>query len=258
MLDVVNEHNQVIGQATRQEIHENRWLHRAVHLLLVSPNRHFLLQQRADSRPTYPGRWDTSAAGHVAAGESCDATIIREAREEIGYNISSPTPPLLVLDGSPETDYEWVHFYAQELESRPNLRADPDEVKDLRWWPEDELLQSLVHTPDLFTPAFRILFFLWRQTGFLVPIPQPDGWYLIVQEASERAEVQRGFLESAGLPARVNGKDHWADPNGGRSFFDRRRILSRQGLCVPPETLAESVALLFLSEPLEEENPAPL
>ena len=253
MLDVVDENDQVIGQAPRDEIHEKQWFHRAVHLLLISPRRHFLLQQRAESRPSYPGRWGTSASGHVASGNTYDETIIRETQEEIGYGLKDPCP-LLSLEASEETDAEFTRFYVEEVESPPQLRADPEEVQAARWWTERELLEALIEHPEQFTPTFAILFFLWRQMDFLIPVKQPDGWYLIAEEDADRTEVQRGFLESAGLRARVNANDNWADPNAGRSIFDSRRTLKRQGLCVPIEDLPEAVALLFLSSPLDEET----
>jgi isopentenyl-diphosphate Delta-isomerase len=250
-LDVVDEHNQVIGQASRQEIHNKHLLHRAVHLILVSPNRHFLLQKRAASRPTYPGRWDSSVSGHVQAGASFEETVYREAHEEIGFEQAAPIP-LLLIEGSPDTDQEWIQFYVQEVTTPPAVHSHSPEIEDLQWWPEQKLVDALVNQPDQFTPAFSILFFLWRQMNFLVPTPLPDGWYLIVEESSDRVEVQRAFLESAGLRARVCGKDSWVDPRGGKPLFNLRQAPKREGLCVPLFELPEAVALLFLSEPLEE------
>lgn len=252
LLDVVDEHNRVVRQASRQEVHEKGWLHRSAHLILVSPNHHFLLQQRAHSRPTHPDKWDSSAAGHVAAGDSFDETMAREAREEIGF---SATPiPLLLIEGSPETDFEWIQFYVQEVTAPPKLQPDADEVADLRWWGKEELTAALVNQPELFTPAFSILFFLWRQTNFLVPTRQQDGWYLISHDEPDRGQVQRALLESAGLRARVSGDYGWVDPRGGQPLFGGRNQRRTEGLRVPLEELPEAVALLYLSEPVEEDD----
>lgn len=250
-LDVVDDENLVVGQATRQEVHDQGYLHRSAHLVLVSPNRHFLLQQRAESRPTHPGRWDASAAGHVLAGSDFGETVLREAREEIGFNAEGAVP-LLLLEGSPETEYEWVQFYVEEVTTEPKLSLDSSEVKQLRWWPEDELVRTLVEQPNLFTPVFPILFFLWRQTEFLIPTRQQDGWYAISHADTDRLHVQRALLESAGLRARAGGDFSWIDPREGRPLFSSHRKAPNAGLRVPLEDLPEAVALLYLSQPMEE------
>lgn len=252
-LDVVDQDNVVIGQADRQEVHNKHLLHRAVHLILTTGEGHFLLQQRANSAPTFPGRWDSSASGHVIAGDSFDQTVQREAKEEIGYNAKDPAPVFLI-EGSAETDYEWVQFYTERVEERPSFRADPAELKDLRWWSEEELVEGLVNRPDHFTPVFTILFFLWRKIGFLVPEEQKGGWYSIDVGNAHRLQVRRALLEGAGLKARVEEDQHWLAPHGGRTLFGGRREARNTALCVPRESLPDAIALLYLSRPADEES----
>ena len=54
----------------------------AVNLLLVNARGEVLLQRRAHDKEN-GGRWDKSVGGHVDAGESFDATALREAGEEL-------------------------------------------------------------------------------------------------------------------------------------------------------------------------------
>lgn len=251
-LDVVDENNVVVEKATRQEVHDRNLLHRAVHLLLTSGKGHFLLQQRSDSAPSYPGRWDSSASGHVTAGHTFDETVEREAQEEIGYK-PNDAAPVLLIEGSPETDYEWVQFYTERVEERPRLRGDPLALKDLRWWSENELVAELVGRPDQFTPLFRILFSLWRKTGFLVPEEQKGGWYSVDVGNAHLLQVRRAFLEAAGLRARVEEDQHWLAPHGGRAVFGGRREARHTALCVPRESLPDAIALLYLSRPADDE-----
>lgn len=252
-LDVVNENNEVVAQATRQEVHDRQWLHRAVHLILTDGNGFFLLQERAHSRPTYPGRWDSSAAGHVPVGLDFDETIRQEAQEEIGFTLADPVP-LLQLEGSSETDFEWIQLYVERLDSKPSLKADPGEVKSLRWWNERELVEALLSERDRFSPVFVVLFFLWRQTGFLAPERQKANWYSIASGETARLHVQRAFLEGAGFRAKVSDDQHWAGPARTGFFAGSRKGAHQPVLSVPREELPEAVALLYLSHPADEEE----
>jgi isopentenyl-diphosphate delta-isomerase type 1 len=82
--DVVDEHDHVLRQETRAEVHRQRLLHRAVHILLFNTRGEIYLQRRSAHKDTYPHRWTTSCCGHVDAGETYDTATIRELAEELG------------------------------------------------------------------------------------------------------------------------------------------------------------------------------
>jgi isopentenyl-diphosphate Delta-isomerase len=75
----------------KAEAHRTGAWHRAAHLWLLTPQGEVLLQKRADAKDNWPGWWDVSVAGHVAAGETSIETVIRETREELGLEISEAT-----------------------------------------------------------------------------------------------------------------------------------------------------------------------
>jgi isopentenyldiphosphate isomerase len=84
IVDVVDEDDVVVGQASRREVHDRGWLHRAVHVLAFDPQGNLLLQKRVDDdRKFNPGRWTSTVSGHVAAGDTYDATAQREVTEEL-------------------------------------------------------------------------------------------------------------------------------------------------------------------------------
>ena len=51
--------------------------------LFIRPDGKVLLGLRAPSKPEWPNHWDT-IGGHVEDGESLEAALVREAREEVG------------------------------------------------------------------------------------------------------------------------------------------------------------------------------
>ena len=47
-----------------------------------------LLQKRAMNKDSFPGRYDTSSAGHIQAGDEPEESAIRELHEELGIKAS--------------------------------------------------------------------------------------------------------------------------------------------------------------------------
>lgn len=154
-LDMVDEADQVIGQRPRGEVHRLGLRHRAVHILVFDPTGALFVQRRAWWKDCAPGLWDTSAAGHVDAGESYDASARRELAEELGIVCSRLPAPLFRLPASPATGHEFVSVYKLVASSPP--RPDPGEIIDFRWRTPAELQRWLATAPDAFTGTFRAI-----------------------------------------------------------------------------------------------------
>jgi len=84
LLTVVDENDEPVTPHSRAAIHRENLLHRAVHILLVNDKGELLLQKRSYRKDRFPGCWDSSASGHVNAGESYLDCATRELEEEIG------------------------------------------------------------------------------------------------------------------------------------------------------------------------------
>lgn len=88
-LDIVDQHNQIIGRAKRQDIHAQGLRHRSAHVLIYNTDGKLFLQKRSKHKDDFPNYWDSSTAGHVDAGESYDECIVREVKEELGVELSN-------------------------------------------------------------------------------------------------------------------------------------------------------------------------
>lgn len=109
MFDVVDEQNRVIGSKPRGTVHKERLLHRAIHIFVFNQRGDLFLQRRSRWKDAHPRRWDSSAAGHVNAGDDYDATAPRELTEELG--VSTPLECIGELPASRSTGWEFVRIY---------------------------------------------------------------------------------------------------------------------------------------------------
>ncbi len=84
LVDVVDEHDRVVTQATRREVRQRNLRHRSAYILVFNAHGQIFVHQRTFTKDIFPGHWDVTVGGVVAAGESYDAAAAREAREELG------------------------------------------------------------------------------------------------------------------------------------------------------------------------------
>ena len=60
LFDVVDADDQVIGQATRSEVHARGLMHRAAHVFVFNSSGELLLQQRSATKDAHPLCWTLS------------------------------------------------------------------------------------------------------------------------------------------------------------------------------------------------------
>lgn len=83
-IDIVDEQNQVIAQATRQEMRKKVLRHRACYIVVHNGMGEVLVQKRTKTKDFYPEWLDACAGGVVHSGEEVLASARREAEEELG------------------------------------------------------------------------------------------------------------------------------------------------------------------------------
>jgi 16S rRNA (adenine1518-N6/adenine1519-N6)-dimethyltransferase len=154
MLCVVDAHDRVIGSQTREDIHVNNLRHRAAHVLIFNEAAGLLLQKRSIWKDTHPGRWDSSAAGHVDAGESYEEAVHRELHEELG--IECAVQKIGKLACSAETGWEFIEVF-RALHAGP-LRLAPLELETAAFFPLEQIRGWLRRRPEDFSPVFAMCF----------------------------------------------------------------------------------------------------
>jgi 16S rRNA (adenine1518-N6/adenine1519-N6)-dimethyltransferase len=162
---VVDEKDQVMGAATRSEVHGNNLLHRAVHIFIFNAAGEVLLQKRSRWKDRHPNLWDSSAAGHVEAGEEYDATATRELKEELG--ITTPLIRVAKVEASANTGHEFIWLYHGEY-SGPFIPA-PAEIAGVQFFSAAAIGQWIERRPGDFAPGFITC---WRASREREAAPQ--------------------------------------------------------------------------------------
>ncbi len=147
---VVDREDRVIGAAPRATVHGDNLLHRAVHILLFNDAGEVFLQKRSLLKDRHPGVWDSSAAGHVDAGEEYDAAAQRELGEELG--VQSRLERVLKLPASERTGQEFIWLY-QGRQNGP-FKLARSEIDYGNFFSTELVKAWLKSRPQDFAPGF--------------------------------------------------------------------------------------------------------
>ncbi|MEW6278722.1 MAG: NUDIX domain-containing protein [Candidatus Eremiobacterota bacterium] len=89
-VDLVDESNRVVGQASRREVRSQNLLHRGVGVLVQNSLGQVYVHRRTLTKDVFPGLYDMFVGGVVESGESYDSAARREVEEELGIPDSDP------------------------------------------------------------------------------------------------------------------------------------------------------------------------
>ena len=157
-LDIVDQYDRVIGQATKGVAHAKGLRHRVGAVLLQREDGKYLIPTASDLK-VEAGRLYHSAAGHVLSGESYEESALRELVEETG----------LKGDGIEYLGTFWFEeAYAQRIEKerfkvyrvryRPSMgpvRLNEEQVNE-KWLSEEELKALYVDRPEALSGPLKV------------------------------------------------------------------------------------------------------
>lgn len=105
IVDLVDENDEVIGRAPRQEVRGRNLLHRKVAAIVRNNRGEIYVHRRTETKDVFPGMYDMFVAGIVISGESYQGAIRRELKEELG--IDGADPAFLFKSRYRDTDTNW-------------------------------------------------------------------------------------------------------------------------------------------------------
>ena len=151
--DIVNEHNEVIGQERRRFVHQSGLWHRGAHVFLFTPDRRLLVQKRSQTRDKFPGTLDCSISEHLKPGESFLAAAIRGLQEELGIEGIPLTRLIQFKMNYGPNDNEFSEVFEGVLDETP-ITIDHHEVDEIRFYTIPELEEIMAKGKPPTAPWF--------------------------------------------------------------------------------------------------------
>lgn len=160
-LNVVDEMGNIIGEDTRENIHNKGLLHRQVHVWIFTPKGEIIFQHRAKDKDTNPDLLDTSVAGHVEIGSDYETDAIKEISEETG--ISADKNQLKYVETirsnrfdpkTGTTNNVIKKFYTYRFDGKvSDLRIEKIEAVGFEAWPIESILNISEKDKERFTAS---------------------------------------------------------------------------------------------------------
>ncbi|MBE6990508.1 MAG: NUDIX domain-containing protein [Ruminococcaceae bacterium] len=170
LFDLCDDTGTPTGETVERRVaHREGICHRTAHIWVVRPGPggpEVLLQKRSRDKDSFPGLYDTSAAGHVRAGDEPLPSAARELAEELGITAA---PEELDFAGTFHIHYEkvfhgeifrdnevaFVYVYRGAVDTA-SLTLQAEEVERVDWFDLQEVCR-LCRPP--------------RDPRFCVPLP---------------------------------------------------------------------------------------
>lgn len=157
--DIVDENGQPTGETvSRSEAHATGTRHRTSHVWIIRRNDDgtvsVLLQKRSLNKDSYPGKYDTSSAGHIPAGDAPVESALRELAEELGIRATADQLKYIghcdirysnEFHGKRFSDNEYCNiFLYEEPVELDDLVLQEEELAGADWFDFEELVNTLV------------------------------------------------------------------------------------------------------------------
>ncbi len=153
MVDVVNEHDEVIGSDLKSRKSERGFISRVAAVFLLDSAGSLIICRRSPTKKFSPNLYDLAAVGSVFSGESYEDAAKRELSEETGISCDLTLVDVIyqenIENGVMMRHYCGICVGRSDEEPRLN-----DELSGWRKVPFARLVEELSREPEKFCPGF--------------------------------------------------------------------------------------------------------
>ncbi|NBV40942.1 NUDIX domain-containing protein [bacterium] len=143
MLDIVDYTDTVLTSFSRSFVYQHKLTPfiRSVWLVIKNKAGQLLIVKRPKHKVLLPGGYDGAAVGCVSAGEAYWQAMVREAREELGIDLTQYSVKQ-IKKFTPHEDGAFCFFmvYELELEEMP-ATYNPEDIAQYEWMYPHEILE---------------------------------------------------------------------------------------------------------------------
>lgn len=151
-IPIVDELDNILFYKDSSERDVHKEITRISALWVRNEKGEFFIAKRSKNKKHYPNIWGLSVAGSVEEGETYEENIKKEAKEEIGFNLSKVIlGPKKRVSGSHE--YFCQYFFAK-ITSDTIFHLQESEVDEVRWVSLLKLRDWCLKNPEKFVPTF--------------------------------------------------------------------------------------------------------
>ena len=181
---LVDENDREVGHASKKECHlktsgnEGRTpLHRAFSLFMFNKNNELLLQQRSDTKVTFPGLWTNTCCSHplflndereTKNGLGAKIAAQRKVWQEIGVPAQAcPIDQMQFISRIlyyADSDDQWAEheldyiLFLKSNQEKIQLEANPEEVQNVMYLKKSDLTDFVKDMgPEKLTPWFTLM-----------------------------------------------------------------------------------------------------
>lgn len=157
LVDIVDENNKVLYQATKKNAHEKGLLHRCVVAEVIRSNGDFVMIKQASDRQD-AGQYVSPVGGHIQSGETEKDALKRETLEEIGIkDFKYKHVGKVIFDRKVLGRHENHYLIVYEIYSDNEFNTN-GEVESYKQFTKIELKDLFKNTPELVGAAGHYIF----------------------------------------------------------------------------------------------------
>ena len=160
-LNIVDEAGNIVGEDTRENIHNNGLLHREIHVWFYTLQGEIVFQHRAKDKETYPNLLDATVGGHVEIGFDYETAATQELEEETGIQAEKNNLVFIKMVRSKVFDTTtnktnnviraiYAYRYTGKIE---DLRVEKGKAIGFELWPLEKIFNISDEDRKRFIPA---------------------------------------------------------------------------------------------------------
>ncbi len=145
MLDLVDEHDEIIGTMERDEVHAKGLSNfRVINVFLKNSAGKLFIPRRQVTKRLFPGALDISCGGHVSSGETYLEACAKELSEELNIDLTKVSYRILGTM-NPHQDGVSAFMTIYEIKTDETPDYNREDFGEHFWLYPEEVLERIKH-----------------------------------------------------------------------------------------------------------------